>query len=91
MNRKEIEKKWRLEGFSCETWVDPPGQHWDNFIHETEERLFLVDGKLELEVEGKVHTLNAGDEAVIPAGTLHSVRNTGASMARWLYGYRYNH
>jgi len=29
-----------------------------------------------------------GEELLIPAGAIHSVRNIGATTARWLYGYK---
>ncbi len=36
------------------------------------------------------HTLRPaiGEEILVPAHTSHTVRNTGSTTARWLYGYK---
>jgi mannose-6-phosphate isomerase-like protein (cupin superfamily) len=31
---------------------------------------------------------SAGEELMIPAGVVHSVRNVGKTVSRWLYGYK---
>jgi mannose-6-phosphate isomerase-like protein (cupin superfamily) len=80
-----VEYDWRERGFSCGLWVDPPGQVWENYVHAVDELLMLVEG--ELEVEGKRFRLTPGEEIHIPARARHSVRNLGATTARWLYGY----
>ena len=86
--REEMEKKWKKEGFSCDLWIDPPGQRWEGFTHETDEVVCMLKGKIELEMNGKIQTLESGDEAFIPARAQHSVRNVGTTESRWLYGYR---
>ncbi len=88
MNRIQVEKDWKTRGFSCGLWVDPPGQTWENYSHETEELLMLVEGELELEMQGKVLYPRVGEEILIPAKALHSVRNVGRTTSRWLYGYK---
>jgi quercetin dioxygenase-like cupin family protein len=47
----------------------------------------VVEGKLELEMEGKVQICQVGEEICIPSGVVHSVRNIGGTTAKWLYGY----
>jgi hypothetical protein len=37
VNIKEISKDWDKRGFSCDTWIDSPGQKWENFVHTTDE------------------------------------------------------
>jgi quercetin dioxygenase-like cupin family protein len=88
IDQKQITRDWGSRGFSCAMWVDPPGRRWEDFVHETDELVLLVEGELELEIDGAVHHPLVGDELFIPAGTRHSVRNIGAGTARWLYGYR---
>ena len=83
-----LAKRWSEQGFSCDLWIDPPGQKWENFVHDTDEVVYVVEGCLEFEVRGLKQTLNPGDEILIPAGANHSVRNTGGVTARWYYGYR---
>lgn len=86
LDRAQIAKDWQARGFSCDLWVDPPGQVWEDYVHSTDELLMLMEGALELEMQGKTFSPAVGEEILIPAHTSHTIRNTGAT-ARWLYGY----
>jgi quercetin dioxygenase-like cupin family protein len=89
MKTKEaLYKEWVKKGFSCELWVDPPGQAWEDYVHEVDELVYVVEGTMEFEIGGKKQVLNPGDEAFIPARVKHSVRNIGGTTARWYYGYK---
>lgn len=88
LDRVKIAKDWKARGFSCDLWVDPPGQVWEDYVHATDELLMLMEGALELEMQGKTLRPAIGEEILIPAHTSHTVRNTGSTTARWLYGYR---
>jgi mannose-6-phosphate isomerase-like protein (cupin superfamily) len=81
-------RAWRQRGFHGGTWVDPPGQVWRDYVHDEDELLMLVEGRLELDVAGRKLTPAVGEEIEIPAGALHTVRNVGGTTARWLYAYR---
>ena len=85
---KTIRSSWAERGFSCDVWVDPPGQHWENFVHEVDEVVIVMEGTMEFEVEGKIHHPEIGEEVFIPARAVHASRNIGDTVARWLYGYR---
>ena len=87
MNIETIRQDWRNRGFSCDLWVDPPGQCWEGYVHATDELVMIVEGRVEFEIEGVIHRPDPGQELYIPAGALHSVRNLGRTQARWLYGY----
>ena len=50
--------------------------------------IVLAEGEIELEIEGKAHRPNVGDEIFIPANAVHTVRNIGKSNNVWYYGYR---
>ena len=88
MDRVKVEKDWKVRGFSCALWIDPPGQVWENYSHETDELLMLIEGNLELEMNGKISHPKVGEEVLIPANSLHAVRNIGSKTNRWLYGYK---
>jgi len=44
---ERIRADWRIRGFSCDLWVDAPGQRWENFVHTTDELLFVLEGRME--------------------------------------------
>ncbi len=88
VNIEQVRRDWDRCGFSCDVWVDPPGQRWEDYVHTTDERVMVVEGEVEFEIAGVCHRPPPGVTLLIPAGALHSVRNLGAGQARWLYGYR---
>ena len=53
----------------------PFPKHW----HPGEEIIYVLEGSLEYQVEGKPPvTLKAGDVLFIPAGTIHTAKNVGS-------------
>ena len=44
--RDEVERRWRERGFTCELWVDPPETIWEDFVHDTDELVVLLDGQV---------------------------------------------
>jgi mannose-6-phosphate isomerase-like protein (cupin superfamily) len=85
---RRIERGWRARGFSCDLWVDPPGRVWEGYVHATDELLMVLEGELEVEMQGRRFRPKTGEEVFIPAHVTHSVRNVGGTTARWLYGYK---
>ena len=88
MDHEHVKPNWTQRGFSFGIWTDPPGQRWENFTHGTDEVVMVIDGSVEFEIGGKIHHPRPGDELLIPAGVVHSVRNIGERTAHWLYGYQ---
>lgn len=88
VDRGQVEKEWKARGFSCGLWTDPPGQTWGNYVHDVDELLMILEGQLELEMQGRTFRPKLGEEVFIPARVSHSVRNIGGTTARWLYGYQ---
>ena len=80
-------RDWQARGYSCGTFVDPPGQRWEDFVHDCNELVTVVEGRLEMEVAGQTMTVEPGDEVFIPKGARHSVRNIHDGTSVWLYGY----
>ena len=85
---RKVEADWRSRGFSCEVWTDPPGQVWADFVHDVDELVMTIDGDVEFEFGGKTYRPDPGEELIIPAGALHTVRNLGTTTSHWLFGYR---
>ncbi len=86
-NREKIAADWRVRGFSCGLWIDPPGQRWEDFAHATDELVIVLEGEMEFEIEGQVYHPKIGEELLIPAQANHSARNIGKTTGRWLFGY----
>ena len=85
---EQIADDWRQRGFSCDTWSDPPGQVWANFVHDSDELVMLLEGEMELQMDGDILYPAVAEEVLIPAGVRHTVINSGGTSNRWLYGYR---
>jgi quercetin dioxygenase-like cupin family protein len=88
INRERVAADWAKRSFGCDLWIDKPGQRWEDFTHETDELVLVLEGEMEFEITGQVHHPQIGEELLIPAGAIHSARNIGATTARWLYGYK---
>jgi len=62
----------------------PAVRHW----HPGEEIIFVLDGTLEYDIDGREPlTVSAGDALTVPAETVHSVKNVGGTHAAELATY----
>jgi mannose-6-phosphate isomerase-like protein (cupin superfamily) len=82
-----VRRDWQARGFSCIRFTDPPDRAWSDFVHDTNELVTVVEGRLRFTIGTSVVEVGPGDEALIPRGVLHSVLNIHAGTTRWLYGY----
>jgi quercetin dioxygenase-like cupin family protein len=65
-----------------------PGVLAARHTHPGEEIIYVLQGSLEYQVEGKAPvTLKAGDVLFIPIGTIHSAKNVGSGTASELATY----
>jgi quercetin dioxygenase-like cupin family protein len=83
-----VRSDWQTRGFSCGVWTDAPGQVWEDYRHAVDEVVMVLEGDVEFEIGGQVIRPAPGEELLIPAGALHTVRNIGSITSRWLYGYK---
>ncbi len=88
MDERKVKTDWERRGFSFGIWIDPPGQVWEDYVHDADELLMLVEGQIELSFLGKTFCPKIGEEVLIPAGAGHTVRNIGKTTNRWYYGYK---
>ena len=88
MDQATVLAAWRARGFLGGLWTDAPGQVWKDFVHDVDELMMVVEGRVELEMCERAFVPERGEEVLIPARTRHTVRNIGGSTARWLYAYR---
>ena len=87
VDRDAVARDWAARGYSCGVFVDPPGRAWRDFVHDTNELVTVVDGRLELTVAGTTLIAEPGDEVFIPRDAVHTVRNISSDTTRWLFGY----
>jgi quercetin dioxygenase-like cupin family protein len=64
-----------------------PGGEVGKHTHPGEEVSYVLEGSIDLEVDGKTTTLEAGKPFFIPAGTVHSAKNNGKGVAKVLATY----
>ncbi len=65
-----------------------PGAAFGRHTHPGEEIIYVIEGSLEYEIEGKPPvTLKAGDVLFVPAGTIHAAKNVGSTNAGELATY----
>jgi quercetin dioxygenase-like cupin family protein len=65
-----------------------PGVSFPKHTHPGEEIIYVLEGSLEYQVEGKPPvTLKGGDVLFIPAGTVHAARNVGSGNGAELATY----
>lgn len=83
-----VPENWKARGFSCDVWSDGPGQVWADFVHPTDELLMLIEGEIEVEIRGTTFRPLPGEEILVPAHAVHTLRNVGGTSNRWYYGYR---
>lgn len=65
-----------------------PGVAFGRHSHPGEEIVYVIEGSLEYEVEGRPPvTLKAGEVLFIPAGTIHAAKNVGSGNGAELATY----
>ena len=65
-----------------------PGAVAPNHTHPGEEIIYVLEGSLEYQVDGKPPvTLHDGDVLFIPAGTIHAAKNVGSGNGAELATY----
>jgi len=49
---EQVRREWDRRGFSCDVWVDPPGQRWEDYVHTMDERVMVVEEQVGFEIAG---------------------------------------
>jgi len=65
----------------CEMWVEPGGGVPPHVHPRMEERFTVVEGRMEFLAGRRWVAKDAGETAVVPAGTRHAYRNGGDTVA----------
>lgn len=64
-----------------------PGSSFPRHSHPGEEIIYVIQGTIEYEVDGKWVTVKAGDVLFVPDGVVHAARNVGTEPAAELATY----
>jgi quercetin dioxygenase-like cupin family protein len=65
----------------CSLGVDG---HVNHHVHGFEESFYILEGKVNFQIDDETYTLTPGDFGLIPTGTTHAWMNKGGGPARWL-------
>lgn len=87
VDHAEVRTAWKAEGFSFGVFRDPPGQEWNDFVHQTDEYVLVAEGELRVSVGSETAVVGPGDLIQIPRGVRHSLKTRSAEGCVWLYGY----
>ena len=82
-----MKQDWNSRGYNFGVFRDPPGHVWADFVHKVDELMVLAEGEIEVEIEGKVHHPQIGEDFFMLANAIHTVRNMGRTKNVWYYGY----
>jgi quercetin dioxygenase-like cupin family protein len=61
-----------------------PAGYVARHVHSFEEALYVLEGELLLEIDGRVHDLRAADYAALPVGIRHALANRSSEPVRFL-------
>ena len=48
VDRAAVAADWQSKGYSCDLFIDPPGQEWNGFVHSTNEYVTVTEGRLRM-------------------------------------------
>ena len=64
-----------------------PGYVAPRHTHPGEEIIYVIEGSLEYEIDGKLAKVKAGDVLFVPAGAIHTAKNVGSGNGAELATY----
>jgi quercetin dioxygenase-like cupin family protein len=64
-----------------------PGYIAPRHTHFGEEIIYVIEGELEYQIDGKTFTVKSGDVLFVPAGVIHSAKNIGRGNGAELATY----
>ncbi len=65
---RRVATDWQHRGYSCDWFIDPPGREGKYFVHECNELVTVVQGRLQLTIGAEPFVVKPGDEVFIPQG-----------------------
>ena len=63
-----------------------PGIGPERHIHHKQDETFIfLEGKFDVEIDGQIYKMSAGDSAFVPKETVHAWKNVGDGIGRLCY------
>jgi quercetin dioxygenase-like cupin family protein len=84
---EDLRGRLEAEGYEVVVWRDRSNWSYAQHAHEHDESLWVLRGRLVLQIEGRDYALEPGDRLMLPKDTPHSAR-VGAEGATYLIGQR---
>ncbi len=73
MDTESLKAKLKQEGFKhVYEWEDKPGTTYPAHSHKGKVSMYITDGSITLDIEGKKVELKSGDRFDVPVGKEHS-------------------
>jgi len=89
MDFDALEKDWAERGFSFGVGTIKAGDAVDEAFHDDKDELvFMESGEYEFTIGDESFRQNGNLEVLIPAGSVHSIRNLGHSDSKIYFGYK---
>jgi mannose-6-phosphate isomerase-like protein (cupin superfamily) len=66
-----------------ESWLQPNSEPHPPHHHQSEEMFFIIEGTLEVTINGAASRISGGSVAFIASGDQHGVRNVGLKPAKY--------
>jgi mannose-6-phosphate isomerase-like protein (cupin superfamily) len=87
-NKVFIEKDLKAWGYRTELWVDKPGTHYKDYVHDVDEIVWILRGDARVDVGEESVTLSSGDRVLVPKNTRHSLEVLGSQTLYWLAAFK---
>lgn len=86
LDESELREKLHAEGFShAFVWQDRPNAFYPNHTHNTLTAHIVLEGEMQLTMNGNSEVFRVGDRCDVPAGAVHSAK-IGPHGCRYLIG-----
>jgi len=89
MDIDKLEKKWLERGFSFGVGTIKAGDSVSEAFHDNkDEMVFMENGRYEFTIDNETFMQNGNVEVLIPAGSIHSIKNIGQNDSTIYFGYK---
>lgn len=81
---QELKAMLKSQGLPCDLYSDPPGTKYGRHMHDFDDFVMIVSGRMKLGTDKGVWVLNPGDRIDLPANTGHWAEVIGKEEVKYL-------